>query len=241
MKIVILNFPFPKVLVTLIQVRRNLKRIERSRRHARHDVVSALVRYRYRFIIGNVNFASERESGAHTKLHYSFEIDRYSANKQMMSNWNVYLLPPWSAAPPHPASPTFSPYLPRFSNLSIFCAAAAAAVCDCAPLRNRTEVGEREREIFGMAEEEEGGGELGEGGGGRGRGEFAAIIPHPPSITKRENCPLHSALLLSLPPSPSLSLVVGEIFSPEGGYQVLFRLHRINCSFYTIVYTISDW
>ena len=196
MKIVILNFPFPKVLGTLIQVRRNLKRIERSRRHARHDVVSALVRYRYRFIIGNGNFASERESGAHTKLHYSFEIDRYSANKQMMSNWNVYLQPPWSAAPPHPASPTFSPYLPRFSNLSIFCA-AAAAVCDCAPLRNRTEVGEREREIFGMAEEE-GGGELGEGGGGRGRGEFAAIIPHPPSITKRENRPLHSALLLPL-------------------------------------------
>ena len=154
MKIVILNFPFPKVLVTLIQVRRNLKRIERSRRHARHDVVSALVRYRYRFIIGNGNFASERESGAHTKLHYSFEIDRYSANKQMMSNWNVYLLPPLSAAPPHPASLTFSPYLPRFSNLSIFCAAAAAAVCDCAPLRNRTEVGERERDIRnGTAEE----------------------------------------------------------------------------------------
>ena len=98
-------------------------------------------------------------------------------------------------AAPHPASPTFSPYLPRFSNLSIFCAAAAAAVCDCAPLRNRTEVGEREREIFGMAEEEGGGGE---GGGGRGRGEFAAIIPHPPSITKRENRPLHSALLLPL-------------------------------------------
>ena len=31
-----------------------------------------------------------------------------------------------------------------------------------------------------------------------GRGEFAAIIPHPPSITKRENRPLHSALLLPL-------------------------------------------
>ena len=56
-------------------------------------------------------------------------------------------------------------------------------------------MGEREREIFGMAEEEGGGGE---GGGGRGRGEFAAIIPHPPSITKRENRPLHSALLLPL-------------------------------------------
>ena len=119
----------------------------------------------------------------------------------MMSNWSVYLLPPWSAAPPHPASPTFSPYLPRFSNLSIFSAAAAAAVCDCAPLRNRTEVGEREREIFGMAEEGGGGGGgggEGGGGGGRGRGEFAAIIPHPPSITKRENRPLHSALLLPL-------------------------------------------
>ena len=205
MKIVILNFPFPKVLGTLIQVRRNLKRIERSRRHARHDVVSALVRYRYRFIIGNVNFASERESGAHTKLHYSFEIDRYSANKQMMSNWNVYLQPPWSAAPPHPASPTFSPYLPRFSNLSIFCAAAAAAVCDCAPLRNRTEVGEREREIFGMAEEEEGGGELGEGGGGgrkRGicRDYSASAIDHKKRKSPAAQC------TPSLSPSFSLSL-----------------------------------
>ena len=110
-------------------------------------------------------------------------------------------------APPHPASPTFSPYLPRFSNLSIFCAAAAAAVCDCAPLRNRTEVGEREREIFGMAEEE-GGGELGEGGGGgrkRGicRDYSASAIDHKKRKSPAAQCT----------PSPSLSPSLLENYS----------------------------
>ena len=142
---------------------------------------------RYWFQKGNGNFASEQ--GRHIRNSiYLFEIDRYSANKQMMSNWSVY--PP----PPLPASPTFSPYLPRFSNLSIF---SAAAACDCAPLRNRTEVGERERDIRNGRQKKREGEE--EGGGG----EFAAIIPHPPSITKRENR-LHT-----------LSLVAGENFSPE--------------------------
>ena len=80
---------------------------------------------------------------AHRNLDYSFR----KRPLQCLQTNDVKLERLSSAAPPPsplPASPTFSPYLPRFSNLSIF---STAAVCDCAPLRNRTDVGERKRDI----------------------------------------------------------------------------------------------